>query len=354
MTSFQTAATGAGVEVRALTADDCDAYAVFRNEMWPTHAAAGDWETARWKYHHNPHAAACPGSGLYGSLLGGSLVGVMGAYPMPVTLDGVVHPGHMLVDWAILPRFQNGPIAGRLFETLVGLPGRKFASTGTRASQAALARRAVQLTSVEAIVLVRPLQAALVRALRLVPYAQASPRCAEPIRLEGRAEVVPLEEVRPAEPAAPAGTAYVFRGPDFWRAYATRRLQNGALALRLSATDAQADVVLRILEVGRWRFSVLLAVRMAPAAADAAGALGRSLRAALGRLGVCGMAATEADPLLRTLLRASGVHVLRRASRWWSIPKRSDAFAADEVRWWLTSADRDSHWGYVQPGLAAR
>jgi hypothetical protein len=335
--------------IRVLDGADCSAYVGFRHELWPGHPAAGDWEVVREKYLHHPHAALCPGSGLYAYLQGGSVAGMMGAYPMPVTVDGALHPGHMLVDWAVLPRFRQGPVAGRLFDTLLSLPGRKYASSGTPASQSALQRRGVRIPAVEAMVVVRPLHAGVCQVLRLAGSAQPAPFPVEMLELKGRSEVMAPDDMPPAVP--PAGrTAFVSRGPDFWRAYCAGRLRNGAVAVRLVAGRGEARLILRVLQVGPFRIASLLAIHVA-AGTDLAG-IARALRALLLRLGVVVLSATDTGGAGQGVLRRAGWLTRRRPSHWWALPRASDTFDAADVRWWLTSADRDSKWGHLGLSLA--
>jgi hypothetical protein len=260
----------------------------------------------------------------------------------------------MLVDWAVLPRLQMTPIAGKLWQTVVSLPGRKFASYGSRASQTSLERRAIKIPAQNAVLIVRPIGAAILRALKLTASLYPSPLCAEALDLPvGVTRCLP-GELRPAIPVAAERTAYVHRGPDFWEAYCGGRHRNGAFPLRVTTRSGEADVVMQLLEVGRLRVGTLLALRLEPATLDAAATVGRALRAALRQLNVCVLMATEADKQMTRFLSSAGLGVMRLPCHWWVIPRPSDTFAAQDVRWWLTSADRDSHWGCVQPNLAGR
>ena len=322
--------------------------------MWPTYTAAGNWETVRQKYLRNPHVRLCPGSGLYGYFQGNKICGIMGAYPMPVTLNGVVYPGHMSVDWAVLPLFQRQGITRKLYEVVVSLPGRKFASIGSRASQEAMERRGFRISAVNALAVILPLKAALLRLLHLTWYAQPSPLCGEPISLPGIATSITPEEFRSAMPPDSQGTAFVYRGPDFWQVYCEHRLQNGGFPIRLFAKDGEGDVLIKLLEVGPLRVCIVLAVYLQPSTIQCAQQLGRSFRSVLKNLKVCALMTTEPDELWAVFLKAASVWVSRSPTYWWIIPCASDSFSADEVRWWLTWADRDSHWGYVQPSLTFR
>ena len=111
------------MSIRRLAAADQCAYAEFRRQLWPYHASAGYWEAVEAKYVRNPLARLCPESGLYGYFQGERLCGTMGAYPMPVTLDGTVHAGHSIADWSVLREFWFSPIAGRLMERDISTAG---------------------------------------------------------------------------------------------------------------------------------------------------------------------------------------------------------------------------------------
>jgi len=331
------------MRVETLTRDNCDAYVAFRKRMWPVHDGAGPWEIVLHKYLSNPRVESCPGSGLYACFDNGQICGVMGAYPMPITLNSRVHPGHMMVDWAVLPEYQSKPIGAVLYKTLVNLPGRKFASYGTPASQRALSRAGIQIPAVAAAAVLQPIKAAALR-LYLRNFAQPSPIAGGKFSLPGRAETMTAEELTASSPADPSDTAYVQSGPDFWRSYFDCRAFNGAFALRLNRDGESGDVVMSFLEAGTVRFATLLAYRPDSPTVSAAKKLGRSLREAMRSLRVCVLIATEADGLLQTLMNTVGIYVVRKSVHWWVIPKKDDSFAPDSVQWWLTSADRDSIW----------
>ncbi len=335
--------------IRPLTATDAALYLAFRQEMWPLYAAAGDWDTVQVKYLQHPLAPLCPGSGLYAAVQEERIQGVMGAFPMPVTLRGEIHPGHMLVDWAVLPRLQGGPAAGRLWQALFDLPGRKFASIGSPASQGALSKRGQRIPSTDAVSIVRITTAAAIKLLGLMPYARPLPARLESLVLPPGVSVLPPESLSPPMPPDPATFAYVAKGPDYWRVYCRHRLQTGAVALRLQTGDQEAHLVLTLSAIGRLRVSRLMGLRLLPPSVQTARRIGRLLKRTLLSLGVGVISTEEADPTFREVMNATGVHVRRTFSYWWSIPKPGDAFAAQEVSWWLTAADRDSHWGNVQP-----
>lgn len=342
------------MEIRALTRDDFDAYAAFREEMWPTYAVGGDWETIEQKYLRNPHVRQCPGSGLYGCLESGEIAGVMGAYPMPVTLEGTVHPGHMLVDWAVLPRYQTTPVAVALFRELLALPGRKYASAGTSRSETTLAKRGTRLPAVISAALLQPIRALLLERLNFRLYGLPSSLCGVPFSLPGRAESIAPAELEAAAPTELVKTAFVRRDADFWNIFVSGRSRNSALALRLLAEGCRGSAVVKLLEVGPLRYATLLAFRAEPTTSEAVRGLAQSLRAALRALKVCVLLATEADGNIARCLATVGLHVVRKPTYWWAFPKSSDSFAVRSVRWWLTSAERDSHWGILPPGLVSK
>jgi len=339
------------MEIRLLTRDDFDAYTAFREDMWPTYSVGGDWETIEQKYIRNPHVRLCPGSGLYGCFQSGEITGVMGAYPMPVTCEGTVHPGHLVIDWAVVPRYQRGPTAGLLFQELLRLPGRKYASCGTPRVEQACGNRGIRLHATLAAALLQPVRALLLERLHFRRYSLPSALCAKPFSLPGRAESIAPGELQAAEPAELAKTAFVRRDADFWRVFVSGRSRNSALALRLFGEKCRGTAVIKLLEVGPLRHAILLAFRADPPTPEAVQELAQSLRAALRSLNVCALIATETDGNVTRCLATVGLHVVRKPTHWWAFPRSSDTFAVQDVRWWLTSAERDSHWGILPPGL---
>src|SRR5579864_1981231 len=144
--------------------------------MWPAHPSAGTWENVRLKYFLNPLADLCPGSGLYAFFEDEDILGILGAYPMPITLNASIHAGHMLADWAVLPQHQYGRAAGSLWNALLAAPGRKMATIGSKAAQRIFDKRAVRIRGgTSAVVILRPMDAMLLRAQGLEYYSQPSP-----------------------------------------------------------------------------------------------------------------------------------------------------------------------------------
>jgi len=337
------------MSVRELTCNDRSAYFAFREKLWPEHASAGCWEIVEAKYFRNPHRRLCPGSGLYGYFHENHLVGTMGAYPMPVTLEGTLHPGHMLVDWAVLANFRFGPVAGLLWNKLASLPGRKFASVGTRASQAPLEKRAKKIFLREATGLLNLRYGITIKLLEPKRYSQASPLHLDQVGTATGVQIIEPHHLRAAVPRANLAAAYVHRDAEFWQSFCQARIFSGAFPLRIVSGEGESDIVLRITELGRFRFSTLLSAHLAPHTIQCARAIGRLLRDFLRGLKVGVFYATEADEQLKALVDATCAFVRRSEVYWWSIPSAADTFRYDQVSWWLTNADRDSIYGGVQP-----
>lgn len=334
------------MSIRLLLTQDIDAYMGFRSEIWPAYSIA-DWETVTQKYFHNPHRSACPHSGLYGYFYGDKLIGIMGAYPFPITLNGELHPGHLLVDWFLLPRFRSGPAAGRLFQELVALPGRKFATNGSADSQNILAKRATKIPAVDSIAVISPVRTALGKLLRLAPYAVPSSLCGRPFEMPGVAKSLPETDVPAPSPCDPTGTAFVHRGPDFWRVYFSSRVRNGAFAIQIRGKRSCGSIVMNLKEAGPARVASLLALHVDPVTPEAAREVGARFRRVLNSLQVSILLAVEADEILRHFVSSTALYCRRTPTHWWAIPRPSDTFSPDSVQWWFTLADRDSHWGVV-------
>jgi hypothetical protein len=335
--------------IRPLTQQDACAYLAYRREMWPHSSAAGDWETICIKYFQNPLAELCPGTGLYGYFDGDALLGIWGAYPMPVTLNGSLYPGHVLVDSFVLNRCQNLPIGGLLFRTVQNLPGRKYASHGTRPLQEQLARIASRIECTASLAIWKFLPAAAFKLLGLAGCMQPSPVSLERTELAPGVRVAHADELLPDEPAEAATTAFVRRDSGFWKYYCSQRVKNGAVPLQIRTANAEAQVVIRVEAAGRIAMASFMSLRLAPYTTPAAREVGFALRKALSALGICAANATESDDVLRALQDALGIHVRRSGVYWWSIPRKSDTFASSSVGWRLTLADRDSHWGAIPP-----
>jgi hypothetical protein len=272
----------------------------------------------------------------------------MGAYPMPITLNGTVHPGHMLVDWAVLSNFRSGPIAGHLWNNLITLPGRKFGSVGSQFSQRPLQRRGAKIHSVEAAAILRPIPGLAVKLLQPKRYSLASPLHFDLLKTIAGVKLLEAARVRAAVPGRDQNTARVQRGPDFWETYCAARIHSGAFPLHIRSSKGEADIVVRITEEGKFRFGVLVSAYLSPYSITRARATCRLLRKFLRRQGVAVLYATEADAELRQLLKSVAYVVHRSQVHWWAIPRPSDRFRHDEVFWWLTSADRDSIYGTLE------
>ena len=338
-----------------LTRDCFDTYTRFHRAMWPLHDAAGDWDVVLHKYFENPHAGLCPGSGLYAYLDGNNdICGIAGAYPMPITLNGRLYPGHMLVDWAVLPRYWTGPhhttdlegkfIAGTLFAEVISLPGMKFASYGSAYSQLPLGRKARKIPAVVAAAILSPVNAALLEFLHLRNYAQPSPVSATHLELPGVAFSMSPNEIPVAQPKDPNDTAYVRRDSSFWSCYFQSRNHHGGSAFCLRRNGDTGYMVCNLLECGRIRFAIVLALCINGHSLRVARHLSKCAREVLAKLNVSVVIATEADDCMRTFLNSLGKWVVRKERHWWAIPKASDSFQTEDVHWWLTSAERDAIW----------
>lgn len=268
---------------------------------------------------------------------------------MPVMLKGTLYPGHMLVDWAVLPKFRFGPIAGLLWNALIRLPGRKYASHGSRLSQESLQKRGEKIHAREATGLVMPFSGIAANLLKLNSYTYPSPLHLEYIETTSGVSVIEGRHVRAAAPTSGDERARIYRDGHFWAAYCCARIYNGAIPLRIVSDAGEADLVVKIVESGQFRFATLLSAHMDPYTVICAKATGKLLRTFLRRTNVSLLWATEADNELRALVRAATLLVRRSSSHWWSIPLPTDTFRHDQVSWWLTAADRDSHFGGLQP-----
>ncbi len=338
------------MSIRRLAAADQCAYAEFRRQLWPYHASAGYWEAVEAKYVRNPLARLCPESGLYGYFQGERLCGTMGAYPMPVTLDGTVHAGHSIADWSVLREFWFSPIAGRLWNEIYRLPGRKFASRGTRLAQDSMKTRGVKLNVTQSFGLIRPLPAIGAKLFRLGGHAYPSPFLPDQLQPYHGVEVIAAAQVRTAAPPLSEKTAWVRHSAEFWESYCQARMCNGAIPLRVHTAEGEADLVVNFCETGRFfRYSTLMSAQFIPYTVRCAAAVGRSLGAFLGHVNVCLLSATDADAELAKLVEQASWYVHRTPSYWWACPKASDSFSHDSVSWWLTTAARDSHFGGLQP-----
>ena len=110
-------------------------------------------------------------------------------------------------------------------------------------------------------------------------------------------------------------------------------------------------MVCNLLDCGRIRFAVLLALHFERQDVATARHLAKCAREALTKLNVSLVIATEADEYIRAFLNSLSRWVVRKDKHWWAIPKPDDTFRVEDVHWWLTSAERDAIWS---PGLQAR
>ena len=169
--------------IRPLEPQDSGAWSAWRRAAWPQRVGARALEVVASKYWRNPASARCPGSGLYAYVARGEILGVIGAFPMPLRAGGGVVPGHALVDWAVLPRVRDGAIGGRLLQFGLGLPGAKLGIGGGPHSLATLESRA------------RRIDMRMVRIVR------------DPIRVLAAKRLEILAEMHPATQTAAPDTA---------------------------------------------------------------------------------------------------------------------------------------------------
>jgi len=338
------------MSIRRLTAADQGAYTEFRRQLWPYHPGAGHWEAFEAKYLLNPLARLCPESGLYGYFQGERLCGAMGAYPMPVTLNGVLHPGHSISDWSVLHDFWFSPIAGRLWNEIFRLPGRKFASGGNRLAQESMKKRGAKINAVQSFGVLLPLPVLGAKLFRLGGCTHPSPFLPDQLEPYHGVEIITAAQVRTAAPPLSEKTAWVQHSAEFWEFYCQARIYNGAVPLRVQTEEGEADLVLNFCETGRFfRYATLMSAQFVPYTVRCAAAVGRSLGAFLRHVNVCLLFATDADAELAKLVDQASWYVHRIPTHWWACPKASDSFSHDSVSWWLTSAARDSHFGGLQP-----
>lgn len=336
--------------VRELRKGDESAYAEFRRGLWPSNAAAGNWEAVELKYTLNPLRTCSPGSGLYGSFDGDRLCGILGAYALPITTGDQEYPGHMLVDWAVLPEYRSRPIGSILWRELVRLPGMKFASIGTRVSQEAISKAAEKIPAIHAIGLVDAAKVVLTKCLGLFSYGHPSPVIPEDLVCREEIEIIDVESIRPAVPASPDQVAWVRRGVDFWKMYCGARIYTAAMPLRIRSSEGEADLVIALTQAGKTiRYAAIMSASFFPYTVACGEAVGRLLRAFLVKNRVAIVTASETDEIVAALMKRASLHVLRNPTYWWSVRKPTNPFRHDEKKWWLTAADRDSHFGGIQP-----
>jgi len=328
-----------------------EGYVRFQQKFWPDRFGADTWEALLLKYFDHPDADCCPGSGIYACMEGDEILGVQAAYPFPVVKNGTRYAGHMLVDWGALQDKDKGPlfraaVGGQLFRTLVELPGRKYASIGSPDAMRNLACRATRIPSVFSVTLLSPVKAALVRYAKLSSVVRPISLCTALKVASGKVEVLTGADLEGFQPTPPDGTFSVYHSPEFWRALGLARRTTGAVRLKLGTDVTLGEFILQVKGSGNLHLATLLSSRFESEDQTAIRKMGRILSETLQKWNVCALFATESDIRVSRLLRA--VSLFRRAhpSEWWSIPRPSDTFAATEVKWWLTGAERDGAWAY--------
>ena len=339
------------IEVNKIGSEHCDLYRDFLGAMWPVYGAAGDWDTVVMKFGHNPHNALCEGSALYGAFHENTILAVAGAYAMPVLVKGRLHPGHVICDWAVIPRYKLSGAFGLLFKTLLALPGRKYVSSGNEHAQGLMVNRAVRIRNRGSLTVLDPLMIALAKLTKVRAFALPAPFHMEEFNnaIAGMGQSLSPPKLREYHPGDTDNVAFVPRWGDFWSVYCRYRHLNGAVCFRIKSGSADAEFVVAFTQAGRFRFADVLATSFFPPCPENGQAAGRSVRRLMRKLGVSLVSCEGTDPILTPFLNGLGGFCRFAETTWWSVPKEDDAFSANDVEWRLAQADRDSHWGYVVP-----
>src|SRR6202011_1302229 len=72
------------------------------------------------------------------------------------------------------------------------------------------------------------------------------------------------EKFAAPSPANSHNMAFVARDREFWKIYCSGRVFNGAVPLRMATNEGEANIVVRLLEVGRFRYASLMALHLEP------------------------------------------------------------------------------------------
>lgn len=317
--------------IRALGADDRDAYEAWRRDAWPQRVGARPFEVVESKYLRRPASARCAGSGFYGYVVRGEILGVIGAFAFPLRVDGRFVPGHALVDWAVLPRVRDGVVGGRLLQFGLALPGAKIGVGGGRDSLPALESRA------------RRVSVRLVRSVR------------DPLRVIAARKLGLLGDLRPAAPAddgAPPDEDVLARlfGAHGGRGVRADSTPEDVLHLardahltgvRVWTTTAPTGAAV-VARVGAGTFAALhvLAVRWDGGAGEAR-AFGRALRERLRTVDAAYVAVHETpETAAAGPLRIPGPRRTTSES-WWVF---SCAEAPPDAQWRFEGLDSDQLW----------
>lgn len=293
--------------IRPLGPQDAEAWSAWRRAAWPQRVGARSLEVVASKYWRNPASGRCPGAGLYAYFVRDEILGVIGAFPMPLLAGGARVPGHALVDWAVLPRVRDGAIGGRLLQFGLGLPGAKLGIGGGPHSLGTLESRARRVE------------------VRLVRVVRDPIRVLAAKRLEILAEMHPATHAAPPEPAPPADLLRrLFEGPDDVSLRVDRRAEDLLHAagdphltgVRIWTCDAPAGVaVVARTGIGTLLALNVLAVRWEGGAA-AAEAFGKWMRRRIREESAAFVSVHDAPPA-----RAAGLLSLhgpkRISTEWW-------------------------------------
>ena len=244
---------------------------------------ADNWETVALKYFENPDIDLCPGSGIYACFENDRICGVQAAYPFPVVKDGVSIPA---TCWSIGVRLdktrEKGPafravVAGKLFMTLKDLPGRKYASYGSEASQRAYRGRAKRIPVNVAAAILSPMKAALLELLGLRAFVTASEVPAQ-IKVNGATvEVLRGMDLMEFHPTPPEGAVHAYHSPEFWKTLGVYSHSTGAVLLRIHHKGISADFMLRVQAAGKLRVALLLSTAFEKRDNSSIAAIGQSI-----------------------------------------------------------------------------
>ncbi len=333
-----------GIRIKQLGQSDCAAYGQFIGQLWPNHCGAGSWESIQAKYYLNPLAAVCPGAGLYGCYINEQLCGIMGAAPSPVSLQGELHPGHMLVDWSVPRAFQSTPAAGLLFSHLMALPGLKLASSGTKDSQDALMRRGTRIPATDAIVNLRLVDSFLLQTLCLGNYKQPLPIHNDEIPYSQYIRPIDWSSLTVSE-TLDAESNFIHRSWDYWKHLCKWRWITGGIGLQINISGVAAVVVIGLYQVGKFRIAELQLLQTESRDKDEIQLIAHSVRRFLSQLKTAWLRVTISDPVAQSFASEMGWSQTRQDNHWWHLKKATDPNSISHQHWRMSHADRDSFWG---------
>lgn len=330
--------------IRPLGEKDSRHYEEFRREMWPLHPVCGCWENVRAKYLEHPQADSCPGTGLYAFFKKERILGVIGVLPFPITISDKQYPGHILVDWAVLRRFQSFGIAGFLWEKATSIPGAKLGSSGLPDSQDALARRAIRLNSTEAQCILRPIPYWIYRRYFLQNAQQPAPYHIDQIPLGNNFTEYDFEIHNALDEINPSKLTRVHRGAEFWKPHRHRRLETGTLILSFK-DDPRNALVLKIDQIGSLGVVHVLELVLHP---DSILEVAIAFKELCKRIGAVLVRMIVSDDSSEAFLSALKLRSKRYPSHWWLIRNVESDSDVTFTEWRFTLADRDFHYGRLE------